>query len=254
VNPQPPADALLTLDNVSVSYQNSPILIRINLDLFPNQIVTLIGPNGSGKTTLVKTALGLVKPDSGTRKVDDKLSIGYVPQTVSIGSSLPLTVQGFLRLKACVSDKKIAEAIELVSAEKTLKLPLSEVSGGEMRRILLARALINPPQLLILDEPTAGVDINGQDEIYHLISSIKDHYRCSILLVSHDLHIVMATTDKVICLNHHICCSGSPEQVSDDPEFINLFGRRHAQNLAIYRHHHDHVHAADGHVHNQKNG
>ena len=219
------------------------------MEIHQREIVTLIGPNGAGKSTLIKTALGLIQPSTGERTIKPGLRVGYVPQNVSIDGSLPLTVERFLQLSPGVSQVPLA-LCEQLSIEKLLSTPLQQISGGEMRRVLLARALQLKPELLILDEPTSGVDISGQAKLYDLIQTIRDDTGCGILLVSHDLHVVMAATDRVFCLNKHVCCSGTPEQVQNDPEFIALFPQDTAsKQFAIYRHVHDHTHDSHGHVH-----
>ena len=241
-------DLLLELSEVSVIRQAFTILDRISLTVAPGEIVTLIGPNGSGKSTLVKTALGLIQPDHGTVRHCPKRSMAYVPQSLKIDETLPLSVNRFLRLHHRVDRSQLGQALAQTGASHLLDTSLHNLSGGEMRRVLLARAIINRPRLLILDEPTAGVDIGGQASLYALIQRLRDKLGCGILLVSHDLHIVMAATDKVVCLNHHLCCSGTPESVSQSPEFAHLFGEKLARELAVYHHDHDHEHSLHGEI------
>ena len=241
--------ALLTLRNISVRSHQNWLIHDINLELHRREIVTLIGPNGAGKSTLIKTALGLIRPTTGERSIKPSLRVGYVPQSVSIDDSLPLTVERFLKLSPGIGEIQMELCAQL-NIDKLLATPLQHISGGEMRRVLLARALQLEPELLILDEPTSGVDISGQAKLYDLIQTIRDETSCGILLVSHDLHVVMAATDRVLCLNKHVCCSGTPEQVQKDPEFIALFPQDNANSqFAIYRHVHDHTHDSHGHVH-----
>lgn len=241
-------EMLLSLRNVNVIRRDKHILDNVSLIVYRGEIVTLIGPNGSGKSTLVKTALGLITPDSGSIVRSPAGSIAYVPQSMDIDETLPITVQRFFRLHCRANKASYIEALEQTGAAHLINASMHQLSGGEMRRVLLARAIIRKPALLILDEPTAGVDIGGQAALYALIQHLRDTIGCGILLVSHDLHIVMAATDKVVCLNHHLCCSGSPESVSQSPEFAHLFGESLARELAVYHHHHDHDHGLHGEV------
>ncbi|MDU2477967.1 MAG: zinc ABC transporter ATP-binding protein ZnuC [Klebsiella sp.] len=226
---------LVTLENVSVAFGQRRVLSDISLALTPGKILTLLGPNGAGKSTLVRVVLGLVAPTEGVIKREDRLRIGYVPQKLHLDATLPLTVSRFLRLKR-------------VQAGHLIDAPMQKLSGGETQRVLLARALLNRPQLLVLDEPTQGVDVNGQVALYDLIDQLRHELDCAVLMVSHDLHLVMAKTDEVLCLNQHICCSGAPEVVSMHPEFISMFGPRGAEQLGIYRHHHNHRHDLQGRI------
>lgn len=234
--------SLIELKHVHVNLQGQPILDDITLTIYSNQIITIIGPNGAGKTTLLKTLLGLVNHSSGTIERQADLTIGYVPQKLQINPNLPLTVKRFIKLLPNLADDQIQYAMEEVGAAHILQRSMHALSGGELQRVLLARALLRNPKLLVLDEPTQGVDIKGQVELYHLINQIKQRYHCGVLMVSHDLNVVMSNTDRVICLNQHICCSGHPEQVSHDPAFKELFGE-YANNFAIYHHQHDHQHS-----------
>lgn len=241
---------LIEVKQLNVALREQSILDNINLSIFSDQIVTIIGPNGAGKTTLLKTLLGLLTPSSGTVWRQEGLTIGYVPQKLQLNPSLPLSVRRFLKLLPNITDEQINTVMKEVGASHILERSMHGVSGGELQRVLLARALLRRPQLLVLDEPTQGVDINGQVELYKLISTICSHYHCGVLMVSHDLNLVMANTDQVICLNKHICCSGHPEQVSHDPAFKELFGR-HVNSFAIYHHNHDHQHNLNGQVINK---
>ena len=239
---------LLSLKNVSVNFGQRRVLSDISLTLQPGRILTLLGPNGAGKSTLVRIVLGLLKPSAGSLDRPNDLRIGYVPQKLQLDTTLPLTVDRFMRLRPGVKREDILPALKRVQATHLLNYPLQKLSGGETQRVLLARALLNAPQLLVLDEPTQGVDVNGQVALYDLINQLRHELNCGVLMVSHDLHLVMAKTDEVLCLNHHICCSGTPEAVSQHPEFISMFGPRGAEQLAIYRHHHNHRHDLKGRI------
>ncbi|OCF99324.1 zinc ABC transporter ATP-binding protein ZnuC [Gilliamella apicola] len=245
---------LMSLDNVSIEINNQNILYDISLTVNLNQIITILGPNGAGKSTLVKIILGLIQPTTGTIKRASDLTIGYVPQSINLNPTLPITVKRFMQLNKQLSQIDIHKTLSLVKAEYLINRSMHQLSGGELQRVLLAQALAKRPKLLILDEPTQGVDVNGQVLLYDLIIEAKNEFNCGVLMVSHDLHLVMAKTDEVICLNHHICCSGTPASVSNDPEFISLFGQHGASQIALYKHHHNHDHdfCQHQHQHNQK--
>jgi zinc transport system ATP-binding protein len=230
----------LALDAVSLAFGRRKALESVSLSIEAGEIVTVIGPNGAGKTTLLRVALGLAKPDSGRVSRAPGLRIGYVPQRLRIDDTLPLTVRRFLRL-AAGARIGIAAALDETGAVHTLDFPVQTLSGGELQRVLLARALMREPQLLVLDEPVQGVDIAGQAEIFALLRTLRERRGVAVLLVSHDLHLVMAATDRVICLNRHVCCSGHPEAVQRDPAYRALFGQN-AEAFAAYAHHHDHSH------------
>lgn len=239
---------LVSLENISVSFDQRRVLSDVSLSLRPGRILTLLGPNGAGKSTLVRVVLGLVAPDEGVINRDRSLRIGYVPQKLHLDATLPLTVSRFMRLRPGVRKADILPALKRVQAGHLIDAPMQKLSGGETQRVLLARALLKEPQLLVLDEPTQGVDVNGQVALYDLIDKLRQELNCAVLMVSHDLHLVMAKTDDVLCLNHHICCSGTPEVVSTHPEFIAMFGPRGAEQLGIYRHHHNHRHDLQGRI------
>ena len=240
---------LVEASDVTLHFGQRKVLDGVSLSVRAGEIVTLIGLNGAGKSTLVRVILGIVKPDSGTVVRKPDLRIGYSPQHVNRDQFLPMTVQRFLRLGAPVPTERLEAVLDEVEADPILDYPLADLSGGEMQRILLARALLREPSLLVLDEPLAGVDLNSQSNLYRLIASIRDRYGCGILLVSHDLHLVMAATDTVVCLNRHVCCTGQPQKVLRDPEFISLFGPHMAGTLTVYQHTHDHRHDAFGEPH-----
>ena len=239
------SEVLLRLDDIHVRFANQNVLEGAQMQVHRGEIVTLIGPNGAGKTTLVRAVLGLLKPDRGQVWRKPKLRVGYMPQKLHVDPTLPLSVLRFLRLVPGVDRARALAALGEVGAEHVIDSPLQKISGGEMQRVLLARALLREPELLVLDEPVQGVDVAGQAELYRLIGVLRDRYGCGVLMVSHDLHLVMSATDQVVCLNRHVCCSGHPEQVSGDPAFIELFGQD-AKSLAVYHHHHDHDHDLHG--------
>jgi len=241
------SEALLQLEDIHVRFASQNVLEGARLQVNRGEIVTLIGPNGAGKTTLVRVVLGLLKPDRGQVWRQPKLRVGYMPQKLHVDATLPLSVLRFLRLVPGVDRARALAALAEVGAGHVIDSPLQRISGGEMQRVLLARALLREPQLLVLDEPVQGVDVAGQAELYRLIGVLRERHGCGVLMVSHDLHLVMSATDQVVCLNRHVCCSGHPEQVSNDPAFIELFGQD-AKSLAIYHHHHDHAHDLQGDV------
>ncbi len=238
---------LIEAQHLSVFYNGQAAISDVSFSIDKGEIVTLIGPNGAGKTTLVRAILGLTNITSGQLTQKPSLSIGYMPQKLQIDSTLPVTVRRFLAL-ASRRHKDVDEALALVGIAHLAKHPIQGISGGELQRVLLARAILRKPELLVLDEPAQGVDITGQTELYALIRQIRDQLHCGVLMISHDLHLVMAATDKVICLNQHVCCSGHPETVSNDPAYQELFGRSGAAQIAVYHHHHNHEHTIHGDV------
>ena len=243
-----PARRLLALDAIDFAVAGRNILNNVSLTVDAGEIVTLIGPNGSGKTTLVRLALGLMAPVSGRIARAPGLRIGYVPQAMAIDDVLPLTVYRFLTLGARAGRGRCQGALDEVGAGHLMDSPIQAISGGELRRVLLARALLRAPRLLVLDEPAQGVDLTGQVALYRLIADLRRRHGCGVLLVSHDLHLVMAQTDRVICLNHHVCCHGTPESVARHPAYLDLFGADEVRELAIYTHSHDHAHTIAGEV------
>ena len=232
---------LLKAEHINLQIGDHQILDDVGFELHKGNITTIVGPNGAGKTCLIHILLGLQKPTSGSVTLASGRRVGYMPQKLAIDNTLPLSVKGFLRL-ADPDTRRCREALERVNVPRLLDSPIAHLSGGETQRILLARALLRKPHLLVLDEPVQGVDVNGQEALYKLIGNIRQQLGCAILMVSHDLHLVMAATDEVLCLNHHVCCSGTPESVSADPKFTELFGTR----TALYTHHHDHDHDLHG--------
>ena len=242
------AGPLVRLSGVSVQRQSRWLIREVGFAVSPGEIVTLIGPNGSGKSTTAKAALGVIKPSEGRVERRPGLRIGYVPQQLAIDGSLPLTVRRLLTLTRPHGETEIDGALAETGIAHLKHAPVQRLSGGEFQRALLARALICRPDLLVLDEPVQGVDFSGEIALYELIKHIRDTTGCGILLISHDLHVVMAETDTVICLNGHVCCTGSPNLVASDPEYIRLFGARAVDTLALYRHEHDHTHLPDGRV------
>jgi zinc transport system ATP-binding protein len=241
-------DLLVRAQDLSVMLGGSVILDKISVNVRAGEIVSIIGPNGSGKTTLTKALLGLIKTDSGTVVRREKLRVGYVPQRVSIDESLPMTVARFVTLGTKAGKRHVAETLDKLQIHFLANRPLQKVSGGEFQRILLARAILRKPELLVLDEPAQGVDVTGQEELYTLIKDIRDDLNCGVLIVSHDLHLVMAATDHVLCINHHLCCEGQPASVAEHPAYRELFGRAGTEALAVYTHHHDHSHTPSGDV------
>ncbi len=241
-----PRETLITLSNAGVTQGGRTLVSGVDLTIARGEIVTLIGPNGSGKSTTAKLTTGVLKPTTGSVKRKPGLRIGYVPQKLTIDWTLPLTVQRLMTLTGHHSARAIDEALEAVGASRLLKAAVQELSGGEFQRVLFARAMIRKPDLLVLDEPVQGVDFSGEVALYELVRQIRDTTQSGILMISHDLHVVMAETDTVICLNGHVCCRGTPSTVKRSPEYLRLFGERAASTLAIYQHHHDHEHHDDG--------
>ncbi|NBN62614.1 ATP-binding cassette domain-containing protein [Microvirga tunisiensis] len=227
-------------------------LVRgVDLSVAPAEIVTLIGPNGSGKSTTAKMALGILRPTEGTSERRDGLTVGYVPQKLAIDWTLPLTVARFMRLTGPLDEADSRRALAMTGVAHLGRAEMRNLSGGEMQRVLIARAIARKPDLLVLDEPVQGVDFNGEIVLYDLIRSVRDELGCGILMISHDLHVVMAATDQVVCLNGHVCCRGTPVSVARSAAYRDLFGPRAAGALAVYEHSHDHEHLPDGRVRHQ---
>lgn len=243
---EPDPGALISARGVTMWRGSREVLSDINLDVGRGEIVTLIGPNGAGKTTLVRILLGIEHPERGRIIKPASTRIGYVPQRFEVDSAIPMTVESFLSLGEHTTLKAIKSALEETGAAKTINQQLSKLSGGETQRVLIARALLRKPNLLILDEPASGVDFTGEADLYDLIDRLRDKHNLGVLLVSHDLHVVMARSDRVICLNAHVCCSGKPEDVSQHAAYARIFGPHAASVLGVYRHHHDHRHDLTG--------
>ncbi len=236
---------LLKVENVGISINGKSLVKGVSLEVRQGEIVTLIGPNGSGKSTTAKIALGIYKKIDGKVKTyTDK--IGYVPQKISIDWTLPIRVLDFMTLTEELTQDEINTALNLTGVEHLKDKSLSNLSGGEFQRVLIARAISKQPELLVLDEPVQGVDFKGEIELYKLIKEISEKMKCGILLISHDLHVVMSATDFVICLNGHVCCSGTPHKVVQDNKYRELFGDRASNILSLYEHKHDHTHSQDG--------
>lgn len=240
-------DALVRLEGATVAFDGTAVVDRVNLAVSRGDIVTIIGPNGAGKTTLIKTIIGVQPLTDGKLWRQRGLTVGYVPQSLHLQPTLPMTVMRFMATtgepaRAC------RDALAETGVDHLLDASVHRLSGGEMQRLLIARALARKPDLLVLDEPAQGVDINGQAALYELIRRLRDQLHCGVIMISHDLHLVMAATDRVICLNQHVCCSGYPEDISRDPGFVEVFGRSVADSLAVYHHHHNHSHDLSGEV------
>ena len=238
---------LVKLENAGVQRTSKWLVKGISFEISQGQIVTLIGPNGSGKTTTAKMILNIMNADEGqiTRN-NDKMA--YVPQKINIDWTMPLRVIDFMKITTNLNDNQVVESLTTTGVDKLLYNQIHNLSGGEFQRVLIARAIAKKPDLLVLDEPVQGVDYNGEIALYNLIKKISVNLNCGILLISHDMHFVMSTTDHVVCLNGHICCSGTPSSVVKNPEYIKLFGEHNSETLSYYQHHHDHSHDNDGSV------
>ena len=236
---------LVKLNNVGIQQNDKWLVKGVSLEVEKGKIVTLIGPNGSGKSTTAKIALGIYKNIEGSVEKFTN-NVGYVPQKISIDWTLPLRVKDFMVLTDNINDELIDEALSLTGVIHLKEKNLGNLSGGEFQRVLLARAISKKPELLVLDEPVQGVDFTGEIALYELIKKISEKLNCGILLISHDLHTVMSATDHVVCLNGHVCCSGSPKDVARNNEYKALFGEQASQTLSVYEHKHDHEHSVDG--------
>ncbi|MDO8326639.1 MAG: metal ABC transporter ATP-binding protein [Cypionkella sp.] len=242
--------SLISAQNLSVRFNGEDVLSGISMAIEPGEIVTILGPNGSGKSTLLRALLGILPLSSGAVARAPGLRLGYVPQKLSVDRSMPMTVRRFLSLPKRVGDAEATAALARVGLPGLETRQMAALSGGQFQRVLLARALLSAPQLLILDEPTQGLDQPGEAAFYRLIEEVRRETGAAVLMVSHDLHVVMAASDRVICLNGHICCQGSPRVVSNAPEYRALFGLGTQGALALYQHQHDHSHDHDhGHGH-----
>ncbi len=241
-----PTEPLLQMSNAGIERTGRWLVRGVEFSVAAGEIVTLIGPNGSGKSTTAKMALNILEPDEGSVTRGVGLVVGYVPQKISVDWTLPLTVERFMRLTGKVSKQEAGDAMTETGVLHLQHEEVRTLSGGEFQRVMLARAIARKPDLLVLDEPVQGVDFAGEIELYDLIKRIRDKLTCGVLLISHDLHVVMAATDRVICLNGHVCCQGTPGAVASSDEYRELFGARATSVLAVYEHSHDHTHLPDG--------
>ncbi len=241
-------DILVELDDVGVRADGRWIVRHVSFAVRRRRIVTLIGPNGGGKTTTIRAALGIMPVSEGEVRKAPRLRVGYVPQKLALDPSLPLTVARFMRLTAPATPAEVIAALEMTGVAHCMGRQVRQLSGGELQRVLIARAMLRRPDLMVLDEPVQGVDFAGEAALYEIIGRLRDELGCGVLLVSHDLHFVMAGTDHVVCINSHICCQGTPHAVAETEEYAELFGPAALARLAAYTHHHDHVHSPDGHV------
>ncbi|MDA8776012.1 ATP-binding cassette domain-containing protein [Alphaproteobacteria bacterium] len=239
------SEPLIEATELCVRRHGGLVLDNVSLTLGERDFITLIGPNGAGKSVLLRHLLKLESPNSGTVKYRQGIRIGYVPERFQIDPTLPMPVRRFLTL----NNNQSAEAVEALALEANcgglLDKPLANLSGGELQRVLLARALSGNPHVLMLDEPAQNLDVSGQLQFYQLIDALYEKRNLSVLMVSHDLHMVMSSTRQVVCLYHHICCSGAPDSVARDPEFVQMFGAEMAQMMAVYQHSHAHDHTHD---------
>ena len=229
-------NALISAQNISVIKNEKAILDNIDIKIKKNDFLTIIGPNGAGKTMLLKCLMEFYKPNSGQIIKKLNLKIGYMPQSINIINTMPMSVQNFITMRKKFDEISFRQVVSETQIEKIINKQLSVLSGGEMQRVLLARSLLNNPELIILDEPAQNLDVSGQIYFYNLLQSIYLKRGLSILMVSHDLHLVMASTKKVLCLSNHICCIGKPQQITKDPEFISMFGKDMADIMAVYQH------------------
>ena len=241
--------SLIQVEDLTVRYGASTALSGVSLHVEPGEIVTIVGPNGSGKTSLLRAIIGAVKPVKGRVVQESGVKIGYVPQNLHIDETLPITVSRFLKLPSNVEAADISYALTRAGVPDLAKAQLSQLSGGQFQRVLLARAIIGNPDLLLLDEATQGLDQRGSASFYQQIETVRQNTGCAILMISHELHVVMSASDRVICLNGHVCCEGTPAVVASAPEYRALFGTGTGGALALYRHKHDHNHDHGDHNH-----
>lgn len=235
-------NALINVNNISLSHEGKNILDNVSFKLHPGEFITLIGPNGAGKSSLIKVLLGIIKQDSGEVIRNDHIKLGYTPQSFSANPYIPISVIDFLTLNQRLDNKFTEEIYKLTGIEDLINLPLKNLSGGELQKVLLTRALLNKPNVLILDEPAQNLDVDAQIQLYKLIQDIHQKQNCAVLMVSHDLHRVMKESTQVLCLYHHICCEGLPESILKDDQFNDLFADQIHDLMATYEHHHNHQH------------
>jgi len=239
-------EPLVRVRGVRVSFAGTRVLDDVDLDLTPGRTITIIGPNGAGKTTLARVILGLQRAHRGKVHRRKGMTVGYVPQRFTVDRTLPMTVARFLGVPKSYPRHTIGAALSEAGVGYTRDKPVQNLSGGEFQRVMLARALLRRPDLLVLDEPLQGVDLGGQLDLFALIRRLRAQHGFAVLMISHDLHLVMRGTDEVVCLNHHVCCRGQPESVSQHPEYRHLFGEAAARAAAVYAHAHDHAHTPGG--------
>lgn len=242
---------LIEVEDLSVSYGARTVLSRVSMRVDAGEIVTIVGPNGSGKTSLLRAVIGAVKPAQGHVSKGEGVKIGYVPQKLHIDGTLPITVTRFLKLPNGATNTEIVNALKQAGVPDLAKAQLSQLSGGQFQRVLLARALIGTPDLLLLDEATQGLDQRGSASFYQQIEQVRQDTGCAVLMISHELHVVMSASDRVICLNGHVCCEGTPAVVASAPEYRALFGTGTGGALALYRHEHDHGHDSCDHTYTE---
>ncbi len=236
---------LITINDICVKRANRFILRHVSLEVNANDMITIIGPNGAGKSMLLKAMIGLYLPDHGTIERADHVVMGYVPQFFTPPDTMPIKVKRFLRLNNVIDNAALEQVAIQVGIQKLLNEPLATLSGGQRQRVLLARALLRKPNILLLDEPVQHLDIKGQLEFYTLLEEVRTAHHFAVVMVSHDLNRVMASSSQVVCLHTHICCSGTPDNIANDPAFIEMFGNDMASMVGIYQHHHDHEHGID---------
>lgn len=239
------AMSLVLVERLSLAFGGQTVLSDVSLSVARGEIVTIVGPNGSGKTSLLRAIIGAVRPSAGKVVRAPGLKIGYVPQKLFIDPTLPITVARFLRLPAGATPDAIARALDAAGVPDLSARQMAQLSGGQFQRVLLARALIAQPDLLLLDEATRGLDQPGSAAFYRQIEAVRQQTGCAVLMISHELHVVMSASDRVICLNGHVCCEGTPATVASAPEYRALFGTGTGGALALYRHDHDHDHDHD---------
>jgi len=245
---RPAGQTLVSGNNLGLTLGGREILHDVDIKVHSGEIVTIIGPNGAGKTSLARMLLGILRPTTGSVTRAPGLRIGYVPQRFPVDPTIPISARRFLTLGVRASEAQISAVLAEVGAAHLAGQQIASLSGGEFQRVCLARALVGEPSLLVLDEPAQAVDYAGEIHLYELIASIRDRRQCGILMISHDLHVVLGASDRVICISGHVCCEGVPESVASHPEYRRLFGPRAAHAVAVYRHQHDHEHDLSGNV------